>query len=179
MRLFVGIDLPAAVKDQLVQLQGGIPAARWTTRQQMHLTLFFLGETDRMQEIGAALAALQVAPFELTLAGVGRFPQNPRRPPTVLWAGIQEQPALARLHQQVTAALVGLGFTAESRPFSPHVTLARLGDRVPRPAVDAFLQDHRAFRIEAIPIHEFVLFSSVLRPEGARYTREAVYPLRA
>jgi 2'-5' RNA ligase len=179
MRLFVAIDLPEMVKDQLDTLQARIPTARWVRRQQIHLTLFFLGETERIQEIKDALASVKAPPFALTLAGVGRFPKRHRQPPRVLWVGIDDEPALAHLHQKVTAVLAERGFKSENRPFSPHLTLARLKTREPLPEVDTFLNHHSAFRVAAIPIHEFVLFSSVLAPQGARYEREAIFALRA
>ena len=178
MRLFVAIDLPDTVKDQLDALQTHIPSARWVKRHQMHLTLFFLGETDRLPDIQAALAGIRARPFELTLTGVGRFPKRGKQPPRVLWAGIDAEPALAQLHHQVTTVLAEIGFEPEDRPFSPHITLARLKTREPLPEVDAFLSDHRAFRTPSITITEFVLFSSVLAPQGARYQREAVFALR-
>ncbi len=179
MRLFAAIDLPDAVKDQLDMLPTRIPSARWVVRQQMHLTLFFLGETDRLHDIKNALSRVVAPPFELTLTGVGRFPKRQKQPPRVLWAGIAAEPALGPLHAQVTTALTGIGFEPEDRPFSPHITLARLKTREPLPEVDAFLKAHRAFRVPSIPITEFVLFSSVLSPQGARYAREAVFSLKA
>jgi 2'-5' RNA ligase len=94
MRLFVAIDLPDTVKDQLDTLPTRIPTARWMKRQQMHLTLFFLGETDRIPDIKDALASVKAPPFSLSLAGVGRFPQRQKQPPRVLWVGIDAESAL-------------------------------------------------------------------------------------
>lgn len=179
MRLFIAIDLPTTVKDQLATLQTHIPTARWVKRQQMHLTLFFLGETHRQPEIQEALASVHVPPFAMTLAGTGRFPRRQRQPPRVLWVGIDAEPALAHLHDQVRTVLAEIGFELESRPFHPHITLARLNARAPLPEVDAFLNAHDGFRITPITITEFVLFSSVLSPQGARYEREAVFTLPA
>ena len=179
MRLFVAIDLPDAIKDQLDTLQTHLPTARWVQRQQMHLTLFFLGETDRLADIQAALAGIETPPFELSLTGVGRFPKRRKQPPRVLWVGIDAEPVLVQLHAQVTTALAKIGFASEDRPFSPHITLARLKTRDPLPEVDAFLGAHSAFRAPAIAITEFILFSSVLTPQGARYEREAVFSLQA
>jgi 2'-5' RNA ligase len=178
MRLFVAIDLPDAVKDQLDALQTDVPGARWVKRPQMHLTLFFLGETDRLTDIQAALAGIEARPFELTLTGVGRFPKRRKQPPRVLWAGIDAEPDLTQLHHQVTTILSEIGFEAEDRPFSPHITLARLKTRDPLPEVDAFLSAQSAFRTPSIAITEFILFSSVLAPQGARYQREAVFALQ-
>ena len=144
----------------------------------MHLTLFFLGETERIGAVKEALATVQAAPVDLALVGAGTFPPGHRQPPRVLWAGVELPPALTTLHQQVTTVLTGIGFQAEERPFRPHITLARFREGASRPVVDAFVSDHRDLRLTAA-LSEFVLFSSVLRPDGARYTREAVYPLRA
>jgi 2'-5' RNA ligase len=78
----------------------------------------------------------------------------------------------------VTTALGGFGIEPEDRPISPHITLARLKTHEPLPEVDAFLDTHRTFRAPCIPITEFVLFSSVLSPQGSRYEREAVFDLQ-
>ncbi len=179
MRLFVAIDLPDRVKDQLGTLPTRLPTARWVSRQQMHVTLFFLGETDRVENIKAALSGVKAPPFALNLTGVGRFPTRRKQPPRVLWVGIDPEPALQALHQQVTATLSELDFAPEDRPFSPHVTLARLKTRDPLPEVDVFLSAHETFRVPRVPITEFVLFSSELSPQGAHYQREAVYALQA
>lgn len=177
MRLFVAIDFPDTVKDQLSALQSDIPTARWVSRDQMHLTLNFIGETDRIDAVRDALAGVQASSFDLTLSGVGRFPKRRREPPRVLWVGIDTEPALQDLYQQVTDTLSGIGFAPESRPFSPHITLARLKTQNPLAEVDEFLDDHRGLRVPPVAVSEFILFSSVLSPQGARYTHEAIYPL--
>ncbi len=178
MRLFVAVDLPETVKEQLVRLYSDIPTARWSSRQQMHLTLFFIGETGRLTDIDAVLKGVQAAPFEMAITGVGRFPPQDRQPARVLWAGVEVSAGLRILHAQVTAALIGLGFEADGRPFSPHITLARLKTERRLPQLDAFLDEHRTLRTDSFPTTEFVLFSSELSREGARYHREGVYPLK-
>ncbi len=179
MRLFVAIDLPDPVKDQLDTLQTPIPTARWVKRQQMHLTLNFLGETDRIQDIKDVLASVVAPPFVMTLSGAGRFPKRQKQPPRVLWVGVDAEPALDQLHKTVTTVLAGIGFVPEDRSFNPHITLARLKTREPLPEVDAFLGTHGLFRTPAISITEFILFSSVLSPQDSRYEREAVFALQA
>ncbi len=179
MRLFVAIDLPEAVKDQLEALSSHIPTARWIQRQQMHLTLFFLGETDRLTDIKDALARIHSPPFELTLKGVGRFPKRRKQPPRVLWVGVDAAPNLVQLHAKITTGLAEIGFVPEDRPSNPHITLARLKTREALPEVDTFLNTHTALRLPAISITEFILFSSELSPQGARYTREATFSLSA
>ncbi|ETW99696.1 MAG: hypothetical protein ETSY2_40385, partial [Candidatus Entotheonella gemina] len=139
---------------------------------------FFLGETDRLQDIKDALASVTAAPFELTLASVGRFPKRQKQPPRVLWVGIDADPALGQLHKKITQVLAEIGFEPEDRLFNPHITLARLKTREPLPEVDTFLNAHDVFRVPSIPITEFTLFSSMLSSQGAHYEREAVFALK-
>ena len=179
MRLFVAIDFPGTIKDQLIRLQADIPTARWSKPHQLHLTLFFIGETERVPAVKDALMTVDSPSFRLTLTSTGRFPKDGRQPPRVLWAGVQSHPGLMALQKHVTAALTGIGFVAEDRPYSPHITLARLQTERSLPSVDAFLNAHRMFQTEPMPVTEFVLFSSVLLPEGPRYKREAVYGLKS
>lgn len=177
MRLFVAIDFPDDIKDQLSALKAEIPTARWVGRDQMHLTLFFLGETERLPVAKNALKAIKDAPFDLTISGVGRFPPGDRKPPRVLWVGINPQPALTNLQASVTTALTTIGFQGEDRPFSPHLTLARLKTEQQSPETAQFLAAHQTFQTRSIQISAFTLYSSILSPGGARYTHEAMYPL--
>jgi 2'-5' RNA ligase len=127
-RLFVAIDLPDAIKQQLLDLQTHIPTARWTKLEQMHLTLRFIGEVpdEQVAPIKSSLATVTASPFELTLRNVGHFPPGKRTLPRVLWVGIDKQPALNDLHQQIESALSQLGFKPDNKSFSPHITLAWL-----------------------------------------------------
>jgi RNA 2',3'-cyclic 3'-phosphodiesterase len=178
MRLFVAIDLPETFKADLESLRAPVPTARWVRPEQMHLTLFFIGETPQADAVKAALADIQATPFNLTLAGVGRFPERAQQPPRVLWVGIELVPELRHLHTQVTDTLVKLGFEADARPFSPHITLARLKTQACLREVDAFLETHQDYRSQAFPARAFTLFASTLTPEGAQYQQLAVYPIR-
>ena len=88
IRLFVALELPEAVRTRLSMLQGGVPGARWSTDEQLHLTLRFIGEVDDnvAHDIDDALAGIRAPAFTLELAGVGEFGgKNPR----ALWAGVQ------------------------------------------------------------------------------------------
>jgi len=177
MRLFVAIDFPDDIKDRVGALKAEIPTARWVSRDQMHLTLFFIGETERIQAVKEALAAVKAAPFDLTLSGVGRFPPGDRKPPRVLWVGIQPQLALNHLQTRVAEGLTAIDFEAEVHPFSPHLTLARLKTERPSPETAQFLAANQAFQSGPIFISSFTLYSSTLSSDGARYTHQAIYPL--
>lgn len=177
-RLFVAIDLPDSIKDQIATLCSGVPGAKWVQRSQLHLTLRFIGEVDtpHLQQIKTALASVQAAPFTMALQGVGQFP--PKRAARVLWVGIAAPPALRQLHRQVEEALERVGLSPEDRPFEAHITLARLKFLPPPSAVQRYLSQHSSFQSEPILVEAFILYSSVLSPQGPTYRQEAVYPLR-
>lgn len=138
LRLFVAIAPPAAVRsalgaaiDELRQVVHG--PMRRVPLASIHLTLKFLGDVDlsRVDELAESLgdACAGVAPFELRLVGGGTFPAGKRF--SAVWTGLGgEIDQLRDLQHAVESAMVGLGFGAESRPFGPHLTLARIGGRL-------------------------------------------------
>src|SRR5690242_14294019 len=122
-RLFVAVDLPDTVKHALVAIQPSVsPGVRPAKSEQMHVTLHFIGDAES-DRIADALSAVAEPAFSLAMKGVGQFRSRDRA--LTLWAGIGECPGLQRLHVSVAAALATSGFRPETRPFSPHVTLAR------------------------------------------------------
>jgi 2'-5' RNA ligase len=180
-RLFVAVNLPESVKDQLSDIQTGVDGASWVKRPTIHLTLRFLGDgiaADRLDRIIAALGQIEVAPFELHLAGVGRFPPSGKRSARILWVGIDEQPALTKLLQPaIERAVVSVDFPPDDKPFRGHITLARLKKPVKGEAIPNWLARQETFRSDPIPVNEFVLYSSLLTPQGPIYTAEATFPL--
>ena len=181
-RLFIAIELPDSVKDQLLKLRADIPGATWVKPHGYHLTLRFLGdgiEEAKLEPIKDALAAVTGNAFSVQLQGVGRFPPNPKQSARVLWVGVSTPPVLNQLYQQIERAVTGLGFPPEGRAFNPHITLARLKSVKPEPKVDQFLQAHRNFKTAPISVSEFHLISSVLSAQGATYHTEATFHLQA
>ena len=180
MRLFVAVDLPDEVKDQLVALKTDLPDAVWVKRPALHLTLRFLGDRIdpiRVTPIQLALASIRADAFPLALSGTGRFPSGTRRPARVLWVGLSDQPALLALHAAVERALIPADFAPEDRPFSPHVTLARLKGDQPAPQIDRFLDRQRGFHSDPFTVSSFQLISSVLTPQGPDYRHEGTFRL--
>jgi RNA 2',3'-cyclic 3'-phosphodiesterase len=133
MRLFVGVDLPGGVKDALwaltERLREHAPDAKWVPRENLHLTMSFLGEVDesRVPPILDALTeagAPQPGPISTVLKGAGAFP-SPRRA-RVMWAGLTDEDGrLASLAAALASALEPLGFPKEKRTWTPHLTIAR------------------------------------------------------
>ncbi|MEA3332223.1 MAG: RNA 2',3'-cyclic phosphodiesterase [Pseudomonadota bacterium] len=176
MRLFIAIDLPKKIKDELALISFGLPQARWVQPEQLHLTLRFIGEVDGalFQELKSALALVSGSSFPLLLQGLGCFP--PRRDPRVLWVGIEESAELMKLRKKVDSCLGKLGFPPEQRKFSPHITLARTA-KTPLTRVVRFLGDHALFRLPEFVVSNFHLYSSTLTPKGALYRHEVDYLL--
>jgi RNA 2',3'-cyclic 3'-phosphodiesterase len=177
-RCFVAVTLPDETKDRLVAAQP--PAAsglRILGREELHLTLYFLGEieTDAFDAAREALAGVKSDLFMIDIRGVGRFP--PRGKATVLWAGVVENPQLDALHASVGAALAeAIGFQPERRRYAPHITLARVKPTARPGPIDRYLQEQCDFQVPSVPVDRLVLFSSVLAKTGPQYREEAVYP---
>jgi 2'-5' RNA ligase len=177
IRLFAAIEIPENVRLQLSLLQGGIPGARWSPLENMHLTLRFIGEVDQTvaRDIDDVLVDIRARSFTLALKGVGEFGRKEGR---ALWAGISNGEALQHLAAKIESALQRMGLPAETRKYSPHVTLARLKD-VPISEIQAFLTTHAMFKSPSFEVGQFALFSSQQTTKGSRYRTESVYPLRA
>lgn len=166
LRLFVAIEPPQEIKTSLQLLQRGVDGVRWVEAEQLHLTLLFLGNVpaERLAPLCRALAAVSVAAFSLSLAGLGSFPA--RQAPRVLWIGLERQPLLADLATAIREAVASCELPVEDKPFSPHLTLGRVRE----PALcrlHSWLQqscDQQQFRVQ-----EFVLLSSRLTPRGASH----------
>ncbi|HUO97768.1 MAG TPA: RNA 2',3'-cyclic phosphodiesterase [Rhizomicrobium sp.] len=175
MRLFVALALPDQVTQSLLALQGGVPGARWQTREQLHLTLRFIGEADgkQMAAIDDALSAISAPPFGLELKGVGSFGG---RTPRDLWAGVRSNEALGHLQRKTESALQRIGLPAETRKYTPHVTLARLkGSQNGR--VMEFLAHHSLYASGEFPVERFILYSSKTTSDGSIYRAEKAYGL--
>ena len=175
-RLFVAIDFPEAVDRLLKALCSGLPGARWLPAGQFHLTLRFIGTVDGgvFADIARGLCDVACPAFSLKLDGVGHFP--PRGRPRVLWAGVEADKALARLHGQIENRLRHMGIEPEGRKFAPHITLARLKGTPVRRLGD-YIVAHGDFITETIRVSEFHLYSSILGAKGALHVIEASYPL--
>ena len=176
MRLFVAIDLPTIIKDELERISCGLPRARWVPAEQRHLTLTFIGEIERLDldRIIAALGTIRSKVFLLRLKGTGCFP--PRRDPRVLWAGVEKSDDLTRLKKKIDRALTGIGIVPDSRRFFPHVTLARVA-KTPLGRTARYLVEHAEFSPPAFSAETFTLYSSRLTPAGAIHQPEAEFPL--
>jgi RNA 2',3'-cyclic 3'-phosphodiesterase len=177
-RLFIAIDLPDAAKQQLGELCSGIDGAKWVKREQMHLTLRFIGDVDDASLAGIqnVLEKITAPSFEMHLEAVGQFPAKGK--PRVTWAGVKAPAELSGLQTHISTALNTLGLPPEDYPFSPHITLARLKTPPSSESVRQFFARNAAFKTGAFPVSEYILFSSVLSAQGSRYQQEGIFSLK-
>jgi 2'-5' RNA ligase len=175
-RLFVAIDPPQDIRDQLSLLCCGLPDARWTPPEQLHLTLNFIGEVEGsvFLDIREALSEISVPQLSLQLQGLGFFP--PRGQPRVVWAGVEKNASLQLLQRKITTRLFHLGLEPDNRKFSPHITLARL-QQTPATKVGKYLERNGFFRTLPFRVDHFSLYSSLLGRKGATHFVENRYLL--
>jgi 2'-5' RNA ligase len=177
-RLFIAIDLPKAVCFELARLVAEPPrGVRPTPVAQLHLTLHFLGDVDDAVRaaVVAGLGRVRREPFSIAIRGTGVFP--PRGRPSVLWAGVAPSTALLDLHAAVGGQVEASGLAIESRPYVPHVTLARLLPGAPRGWLEGVLAQTRSLAIDAIPVARFHLYCSRRIDGRTEHTAEATFPL--
>ncbi len=182
IRAFLALEVPAVVKTQLAAAQEimrcELPRARWTRPDGWHLTLKFLGEVaaPALDELATALAPklCSLGAVSVHLGGAGFFPSPAR--PRVAWVGGAADGAESVV-AEVERAAEAAGFPRERRPWSIHLTQARLKARWPSAAVDRFLEWGETLELEAFDCREVVLFESDLQPGGAVYTALERLPL--
>ena len=189
IRSFVAVSLPEAVLVSLEQLQTrlqrgpGGNAGRWVRASGIHLTLKFLGDVSS-KGLDAVYADVQQScerhqPFHATIEGLGCFP-NTRRPRNV-WVGVHDKGAELRdLQHDIERALERAGFAREGRPFTPHLTLARV-KRQAHPAdirtLGSFVAQLAGCQIGELVIDQVHVIKSDLEPQGAVYTQLYSAPL--
>jgi 2'-5' RNA ligase len=181
VRLFVALDLPDSVRHALTELiaklQPKSRSARWIRPENLHITLKFIGHVnnEKLDPIRSALSSIHAAqPVDLHFRGMGFF-SNERRP-RAFWCGIAASPSLAVLAADIDQALVPLGIEAETRPFTPHLTLARFKSDEGVREVVAAANDMKSTDFGAATETNFHLYESLLKSTGAQYNRVASFP---
>ena len=175
MRLFVALPLPQSVAQSLLLIQGGVPGARWQSREQLYLTLRFIGEVDNQTAIllDEVLAGIHAPAFDMQLHAVGQFGGHHMHS---LWAAVRQNEALGHLQRKVDSAIRTIGQPQDAHKFTPHVTLARLRHPEPGKAVE-WLAQHALYTSPEFTAGAFQLYSSKLTSDGSIYRVEQNYPL--
>ena len=188
VRLFVACEVPDEVKEAIGETIEGLrkksgPAVRWIKPEGVHVTLKFLGEVP-VKKLPAVKLAIQEAvvghsPFELEFSNIGTF--GGREGLRIMWVGIAgDVLRLEALVRAVNAALAGVGFEPERRPFRPHLTLGRVRDEI---GTRQRAEIEVAVGKTDVPgvnwrTSQVSLMRSKLGPGGASYEVLATFPLR-
>lgn len=177
IRTFIAVELPAEVRGRAARLQQTLAESgagvRWVAKDNIHLTMKFLGEVEDVQIPAVCRAVQQVAAanpaFEVELSGVGAFPSAAR--PRTLWVGIDGGAAeLIALHERLDAALAELGYRPEERRFSPHVTIGRLRNSRDAHRLADVLAQKADWKAGEVQVDQLVVMASELTPQGPHYT---------
>lgn len=185
-RLFVGLfpssKLLTSLTAHMRSWQQSLtdPRIKWSPVDNLHLTLCFLGnvEEGRIAELEARLLDVSGPPADLQLRGLGVFPNHQR--PRVLWAGVEGQlAALDKLQRSVQDACAPFVEKPESKPFSPHLTLARIkeSDGPLGRAIRRLAKEHVAVEFGSWPVDRVQLMASRSNSDRSRYEELLSVPL--
>jgi 2'-5' RNA ligase len=183
MRLFIAIELPDAVRTAMGKMQERlrpIVPAKWSRREQLHITLKFLGETQDSQipEIIAVLQEIVIdQPIRLTTSGIVFFP--PHGPVRIVGCAMEDEGnRCASLASRIDRACHEVGYKLEGRKWTPHVTIGRVKERTPADIRDqAKVALGRGITPFDFEVSEFSLFESRLDSRGPEYLRLAQFDL--
>lgn len=177
IRCFVAIEIPETIQTLLTsaqeELRKFVRGVSWVKRENIHLTLRFLGDVTPNQISVIKYSIEQVtdtrSPFSMELGGIGAFPNLSR--PRIIWAGVKigadEVGAIAR---EIDLRLSRRGYERDGKPFRPHLTLARLKSRTNlKPLIDVF-QQYDTISGARMMVKQVRIVQSQLRRGGAVYT---------
>lgn len=199
-RLFIAIDFPSKVKKQIgrvtEELKEKYPQIRWEKKENLHLTLKFLGwveekfkmqnagcrmtrsassgqanQNSKIEEIteGMKMAVDGIKPFGLQSTKIDYFLKDS----LIVWLGIESQEGLFKLAANLEEEMAKIGFPKEKRPFAAHATLGRKRQAHPISewhSTARNLQDFKMPFFEKFEVREITLMESRLMPSGAIYT---------
>lgn len=178
-RYFIAIPFDDIVRQRLVAIQPPpVDGMRLIERDEFHLTLHFLGSMspDSVEAAVQTLAELKETSFAIAIKGVGHFEFNGK--PNVLWAGVDGGPALLQLRHEIGKRLANsIDFEVEERPYSPHITLARLPESLPNGFIESFVEETSTFEIPLVFVERVCLFSSQFVDGAPKYTMEVSFLL--
>ncbi|MFH0830113.1 MAG: RNA 2',3'-cyclic phosphodiesterase [Candidatus Aenigmatarchaeota archaeon] len=177
MRAFIAVLVSEGLKTRIEKVQESIDLldidVKLVEPENLHYNLKFLGELneDDVNRVKTVLDRVvpQYRAFDLHVTGLGAFPQLTYA--KVVWLGAKEGAnQLSAIAESVELALSDAGFGAEERPFTPHLTLARINGGQQKTELIALLKDKSDVDIGTVRVHEVVLFKSELTPNGPVYT---------
>ncbi len=175
----MAVELSKEIKDGVFGLVKGLFEVKTglspVSRENLHITIRFLGKADEKTARGAgkamAEAVLSIEPFVLRIRGTGAFPSTGR--PAVLWAGVEDKKQmLRRLSSELEEKLVITGLNREGKFFHPHVTAARVKKNIQKADIQkikTWLNENKDADMGKMTVRGISLFDSTLTSKGAVY----------
>ena len=176
-RIFIGLQFPIAICDELKNLKGAVIGANWVAHENYHLTLRYLGECDNylLDDVYLALSQIRTRSFCIQLQGVNHFKK--KGVIKSLWVGTVKNPSLIVLKTEIDLMLQKINIKNERRAFYPHVTLAKL-NRSRLSEVTFFEQMNNLYCSKKILINYITVFESHSLKGGSIYQPLIKIPLR-
>ncbi|MBF0317903.1 MAG: RNA 2',3'-cyclic phosphodiesterase [Nitrospirae bacterium] len=183
-RAFIAVNIAEPVRleiDSIIApMRQTYRGVKWVKRENLHLTLKFLGDVDQghIRRVEFALQGVcdLQRPFSVVLRSVGGFPNL--KQPKVLWIGLEDDTNLQKLHSNIDAALSDVGFAREDKPFSAHLTIGRLRDGDNSTNLAEKLAPLKTKNFGSSPVSGIALLSSQLKPGGPTYSVIREFPLK-
>ena len=175
-RLFTGLSLPETIARQLTTIRSGLSGARWIEAEDFHITLRFIGDVgeNEANEVHSLLGLIRRPAFTVTVGGLDVFGGSK---PRAIVASVRPTAHLLELQAEQERLFRRMGLAAETRKYTPHVTLARLRQTSPIAVAD-FLSVRGFLASREFEVDHFALFSARDSVGGGPYIVEASYPLR-
>ncbi len=182
IRAFIAIPLPASLQEQIysetqpLRTQLGHEIIRWVPPENIHITLKFLGDTEKekLEKLKRLLAKeiIETPSFEISVKDLGVFPNISR--PSVVWIGVENSGKLSTLHQSVQAVASQIGSVPEKRQFSAHLTLGRVTrkgyNKQARFQICKTLEESVKYNFGKVLVNSIHIFQSKLTPKGAKHS---------
>ena len=174
-RIFIAIKIETGEKLSGIfsSLKSGLidEAIKWTSLDNFHLTLAFLGDTEEktIRRISSKLkeSCEKSGNFELIISGLGLFKNS--RDPRIIWTGIEPSEELTRLYNLIFNGLAESGVNMEKRPFRPHLTLGRIKHLKDQSALKNLMDKYQNSEIQKVAVNEIIIYESILKPTGPLY----------
>ncbi|MCS7180662.1 MAG: RNA 2',3'-cyclic phosphodiesterase [bacterium] len=182
MRVFIGIDLPVDIKENLKEIIDKlkkIKEAKPVKIENLHITLKFLGEVEEknIDKIKGKLeiCAKEFESFDVEIKGIGVFPSEKKI--RVMWVGTEDWGYLKKLNSKIEEAMSDFGFEKE-KEFVSHVTIARFKSVPNLNFIKEIFEKYNEFLFGKFKVDFFHLYESKLMLEGPIYNIIAKFKLR-
>jgi 2'-5' RNA ligase len=176
MRIFIGIKLNETLLDKIEKflkpLKKNHSPVKWVKRENLHITLKFIGEipVKKYQEIQNILSQhnFNTGPLDLEVKGCGKFGKGNSL--NILWVGINNNKKLEEIYNTIENLLDKAGIAKENRRFKPHITVGRNKKSYNFKSIFKIIEEKRFDFVSNFMVSHFQIFKSELTPDGPIYT---------